>query len=51
MTQYMIDTIAKCFHEWLIWHYMTTISRDIATILIVSTLVYMVTQFVKKMKF
>ena len=21
----MIDTIAKCFHEWVIWHYTSSI--------------------------
>lgn len=25
MTPYMIDIIAKCFHEWVVWHYISSI--------------------------
>ena len=51
MTPYMIDIIAKCFHEWLMWHYMTTVFRDIGAMIIIAAIIYMVAQFLKKMKF
>ena len=25
MTPYMMDIIAKCFHEWVVWHYTSSI--------------------------
>ena len=29
MTPYMIDMIVKCFHEWLMWHYTSSIIGSI----------------------
>lgn len=33
MTPYMIDTIAKCFHEWVVWHYTSSIIGSIMPVI------------------
>ena len=35
MTPYMIDIIAKCFHEWLIWHYTSSVIGPIMQTIVI----------------
>ena len=43
MTPYMIDIIAKCFHEWVVWHYTSSVIGPImgaVVICIFLTIIY-----------
>ena len=48
MTPYMMDIIVKCFHEWLIWHYTSSIISSIMPAALMGTFLILIYKLASK---
>ena len=48
MTPYMMDIIAKCFHEWLVWHYTSSIIGSIMPAIVICVFLIIIYKLASK---